>query len=205
MFRFLLCALVWTLALPLHAAPASQTILVLGDSLSAGYGLNEDEGWVALFKQKLKREGFSQTVVNASVSGETTAGGLARLPALLQRHRPQLVLIELGGNDGLRALPLKAMRANLEQMISLSRQADAVPAVFEMRIPSNYGAAFADAFYKSFAEVARSQKATLVPFFLAPIVGRPGQFQEDGIHPSAAAQPQMLDAAWPTLKSVLRR
>ena len=188
------------------AAPTTTTppvILVLGDSISAGYGLDAGQGWVHLLDQKLKSQGAAYKVVNASVSGETTAGGLARLPALLARHRPKLVLIELGGNDGLRALPVKALRGNLEQIVALSREAKATPVMFEMRIPENYGPAYTQAFAQTFTAVSQKEKVPMVPFLLMHFAADPKFFQDDGIHPSAAAQPQILDAAWPTLAPLL--
>lgn len=187
------------------AAPdARPVMLVLGDSLGAAYGVPTEQGWVALLQQRLDRAGYPARVVNASVSGETTAGGLARLPALLERHRPRWVLIELGGNDGLRALPLTRLRDNLRELGALSRKAGASPVFFEMRIPTNYGAEYANGFSASFGEVARSAKAPLVPFFLAAIATDPGAFQDDGIHPTAAVQTTLLDAVWPTLKKELK-
>lgn len=176
---------------------------MLGDSLSAGYGLATDAGWVSLLQQRLQREAYPHTVVNASVSGDTSSGGLARLPAALDRHTPVIVLIELGGNDGLRGLPLKSLRKNLDAMVTLVRQAGALPTVFEMRMPPNYGAVYANGFQKTFADVAAAAKIPLVPFFLAPVLENPDLIQDDGIHPTAAAQPLMLDAVWPTLKSLL--
>ncbi len=176
----------------------------MGDSLSAAYGLAPEQGWVALLKQKLEQKGFSHSVVNASISGETTAGGLARLPDLLKRHQPSLVLIELGGNDGLRGLSLKAMRENLRQMVRLSRTRSAQVLLFEMRIPSNYGPAFASAFQNSFSQVAADESVPLVPFFLAEIAEDESNFLPDGIHPNGAAQPKMLNAVWPLLAPRLK-
>ncbi|MCX7070749.1 MAG: arylesterase [Gammaproteobacteria bacterium] len=204
--RWLLLTVALIAAGPLRAA---QTILVWGDSLSAGYGVDSQRGWVRLLEQKLGTQADASlrgwTVVNGSVSGETTAGGLSRLPAALARHRPALVLIELGGNDGLRGLSLKAMRANLETMIVLARKAGATPLLFEMRIPSNYGQLMTERFQKAFAEVAEATRTPLVPFFLAPVADdRPKWFQDDGIHPNTAAQPLLLDAVWPQLVPVLR-
>lgn len=185
------------------AAPTT-TILVLGDSLSAGYGLDAGQGWVALLEQKLKSQGLPQRVVNASISGETTAGGLARLPALLDRHRPDLVLVELGGNDGLRALPVKSMRNNLERIIDLSQAAGARPVLFEMRIPENYGPTYTQAFTRTFADVATQRKVTLVPFLLSSFAEDAGAFQADGIHPSAAVQGRILDTIWTSIAPLLR-
>lgn len=188
---------------------AAQTVLVWGDSLSAGYGVDTRRGWVRLLEQKLAKQADDRlkdwTVVNGSVSGETTAGGLARLPKALKRHQPDVVLIELGGNDGLRGLNLKKMRSNLDRMVALVREAGAEPVIFEMRIPENYGTAVTQRFRATFREAAAASDAALVPFFLAPLVeDRPRWFQSDGIHPTAAAQPLMLEAAWPHLVPVLK-
>lgn len=207
MFLRVLCLLIGCcLATGVRAAdPPAPVVLVLGDSLSAAFGIPQSQGWVALLQQRLAERGYPQRVVNASVSGETTAGGLARLPALLARHRPGWVLIELGGNDGLRGQPPAQMRANLAQMSRLAREAGARPVLFEMRIPPNYGAAYAEDFASSFARVAQAERAALVPFLLATIATDPGAFQDDGIHPTAAVQPRLLDAAWPTLEALLRK
>jgi acyl-CoA thioesterase-1 len=180
----------------------APVILVLGDSLGASYGVAQGQGWVALMQQRLAAQGYPHHVVNASVSGDTTAGGLARLPASLDREHPRIVLIELGGNDGFRAQPVAVLRANLEGIIKLTKKAGAKPVLFEMRMPTNYGA-YGDAFWHVFAEVAKAQGATLMPFLLNPIALDPSAFQEDGIHPTAASQPKILDGVWPTLKSVL--
>jgi len=188
-----------------QGAGAAPLILVLGDSISAAYGLDAGQGWVRLLEQKLTREGAPHRVVNASVTGETTAGGLARLPALLERHKPSVVLIELGGNDGLRALPVKVMRANLERMIDMTRDAGAEPALFEMRIPDNYGPAYTEAFTHAFAGIARDRRVPMVPVERMRFVSDPSSFQDDGIHPGPAAQPQILDAVWPTLAPLLQR
>ena len=187
---------------PAVAGP-EPVILVWGDSLSAAYGIPRETGWVQQLQQRLRERGYPHRVVNGSITGETTAGGLARLPAALKQHRPALVLLELGGNDGLRGLPLAQLRANLARLAQLSRGAGARVLLFEMRIPPNYGAPYADGFRQAFAEVARAQGATLVPFFLEAIAADPAQFLDDGIHPSQAAQARLLDAVWPVLHSVL--
>lgn len=178
-------------------------ILVLGDSLSAGYGLDAQTGYVALLQRRLEREAYDYRVVNASVSGDTTSGGLARLPPALDRHKPAIVLIELGGNDGLRALPLKALHDNLGKLVDLSLAAKAKVLLFEIRIPPNYGAVYTEGFTRTFSQVAAERKVPLLPFFLTSLVGVPGAFQDDGIHPSAESQPKMLDALWPGLKPLL--
>lgn len=182
---------------------ATPTILVLGDSLSAAYGIAPQDGWVALLQAQLSAQDYPHRVVNKSISGETTAGGLARLPEALAQTRPVLTLIELGANDGLRAQPLAAMRERLGQMISLARQAGSTVALFEMRIPANYGARYAQAFHASFAAVAQEHNAVLVPFFLQQIALDPNAFQDDGIHPTAAVQTTLLNAVWPSIKPLL--
>jgi len=185
------------------AVAAPPVILVWGDSLSAAHGIPLESGWVQLLQQRLRQQGYPHRVVNGSVTGETTSGGLARLPAALQRHRPTVVLIELGGNDGLRGLPLKQLRANLHAMVAKSRAAGAQALVFEMQMPPNYGAAYTQGFTQSFAQAAQQGPARLVPFFLAPIATDMKWFQPDGIHPTAAAQPLLLDAVWPALQAAL--
>ncbi len=163
-----------------------------------------ESGWVQLLQARLVSSGYPHRVVNGSVSGETTAGGLARLPMTLQRHQPQIVLIELGGNDGLRGLPVKQLHANLAQMTALAKKSGAQPVLFEMRIPPNYGAVYTDGFQKTFSAVAREYKAPLVPFFLTGLLDQSGMFQDDGIHPTIGAQSRMLEAVWPVLETLLR-
>lgn len=180
-------------------------MMVLGDSLSAAFGIPASEGWVTLLQQRLQARGYPQRVVNASISGETTAGGLSRLPKLLDRHRPQMVLIELGANDGLRGLPVSRMEENLRRMAELSRAAGAIPVLFEMRIPSNYGPAYSEDFRAASARAAAATGSPQVPFFLAAFALDPAAFQDDGIHPTAAAQPQMLEAVWPTVEAALKK
>lgn len=187
------------------AAAAQPTVLVFGDSLSAAYGIPLEKGWVALLQDRIRQQGYPHRVVNASVSGETTAGGLSRLPAALQKHQPALVLIELGANDALRGLPLKAMRANLSRMLQLSRKAGAKPLLFEMRMFANYGQNYADEFQRSFSQVAKQEQAALVPFFLSEIVLEPKNFQQDGLHPTQAVQPKLLDGVWPSLGPLLEK
>jgi acyl-CoA thioesterase-1 len=191
------------------ATPAAATpvpaILVVGDSISAGYGLAANEGWVALLQNRLKSQGYGYRVVNASVSGETTTGGLARLPRALSVHRPAIVIIELGGNDGLRGLPLETSRTNLERMITLSKGAGARVLLLGMKIPPNYGARYSEGFEKVFRDLARQHKLAFEPFFLSKIALEQGMIQEDGLHPTAKAQPVMLDTMWPALKPLLTR
>jgi acyl-CoA thioesterase-1 len=188
---------------PVAADGTPPVILVWGDSLSAAYGIPLESGWVQLLQARLRDQGYPHRVVNGSVSGETTSGGLARLPAALQQHRPAVVVIELGGNDGLRGLPLKSLRANLGALVHQSRAAGAKVLLCEMQIPPNYGAAYTQGFQRTFAEAAQAGPAHLVPFLLGPIATDPRWFQDDGIHPTVAAQPRLLDAVWPVLHSVL--
>jgi acyl-CoA thioesterase-1 len=197
-------------ALPMlgTAAPtpaAAPKILVLGDSISAGYGLAANEGWVSLLQNRLKTQGYGYRVVNASVTGETTTGGLARLPRALSLHQPVIVVIELGGNDGLRGLPLDTSRANLQKMIDLSRSAGAAVLLLGMKIPPNYGPRYASEFENLYADLARRNKLAFEPFFLDKIALADGMMQEDGIHPTAKAQPIMLETLWPRLRPLLRR
>lgn len=184
-------------------AYAGSGILVFGDSLSAGYGLERGQGWVALLRDRLEAGDTDVRVVNASVSGETTAGGRGRLDAALERHDPDVVILELGGNDGLRALPIAKMKTNLAAMIEASRAADAQVLLLGMRIPSNYGKRYADDFRQAFADLAEQTGVAFVPFFLAPIAEDRANFQNDGVHPNADAQPAMLNEVWPTLAPLL--
>ncbi len=184
----------------------APTILVFGDSLSAGYGLaHVESGWVELLRAKLKSEGYGYQVVNASVSGETTAGGLARLPRALSLHHPQIVILELGGNDGLRALPMDQMRSNLAKMVDLSLAIQARVLILGMRIPPNYGGEYTEQFRQSFIEVAHDKKVALVPFLLADIALDPALMQADGVHANESGQPKMLANVWPALQPLLKK
>jgi acyl-CoA thioesterase-1 len=158
-----------------------------------------------MLRAKLKAEGYGYQVINASVSGETTAGGLARLPRALDLHHPQIVIIELGGNDGLRALPIDQMRANLTKMIDLSMGIGARVLLLGMRVPSNYGPEYTEKFTSTFADVAHAEKAALVPFLLADVALSPDLMQADGVHPNERGQPKMLATVWPVLKPLLRK
>ncbi len=184
---------------------AARTILVLGDSVSAGYGIKVEEGWVALLQQRLRQQGYGYRVINASVSGETTTGGLTRLPRALERHKPAIVVLELGGNDGLRGLPLATTRANLVRMIQLSQQAGARVVLVGMKIPPNYGPRYTQGFEQIFSDLAREYRLPLVPFLLDKVALTAGMMQDDGLHPTARGQPVMLDNVWPTLRGVLVR
>ena len=182
-------------------AAGKPVILVLGDSLSAGYGIPVDQGWVSRLQQRLDAEGYGYTVVNASVSGETTVGGLERLPRALAKHAPAVVIIELGGNDGLRGLPVAELRANLEALVGASRKAGAEPLLAAIRMPPNYGPQYTEKFYAVYEQLAREQKVPWVPFFLEGVA----LFQDDGIHPAIDAQPILLDNVWPVLEPLLKR
>jgi acyl-CoA thioesterase I len=182
---------------------AAGTVLIVGDSISAGFGLDTRKGWVALLEQRLKKEGFDDKVVNASISGDTSAGGLARLPAALAEHKPEVVIIELGGNDGLRGMPPTQLQQNLASMIQKSQDSGAKVLLLGMQIPPNYGKRYVDAFAKVFADVAQQKKVPLVPFFLEGIGGNSQLMQADGLHPAVAAQGKLLENVWPTLKPLL--
>jgi acyl-CoA thioesterase-1 len=187
------------------AAPAeTPVILVFGDSVSAGYGLTRvEQGWVALLQTRLRQQEYVYQVVNASVSGETTAGGLARLPRALELHHPKIVILELGGNDGLRALPIAQMRTNLARMVDLASAAGAKVLLLGMRIPPNYGPDYTEQFRSSYSDLARDKKLPLVPFLLNDIALTPDLMQADGIHPNELGQPRLLDNVWPVLKPLL--
>jgi acyl-CoA thioesterase I len=182
----------------------APVILVFGDSISAGYGLARvEQGWVELLKTRLKEQGYGYQVVNASVSGETTAGGLARLPRALELHHPGIVILELGGNDGLRALPIAQMRANLTQMVTLAGAAGAKVLLLGMRMPPNYGPQYTEQFAAVFSDLARERKIPLVPFLLTDIALSTTLLQGDDIHPNALGQPVLLENVWPQLKPLL--
>ena len=185
------------------AGPATPTIVVLGDSLSAGYGIKVEQGWVNLLAQRLATEGYGYRVVNASVSGETTQGGLARLPRALETHKPAIVVVELGGNDGLRGLPLAASRGNLAMIIELARAARARVLLVGMMIPPNYGPRYGEEFRQMFATLAGEYSLAFVPFMLDQVALNPALMQADGIHANAAGQPKILANLWPELKPLL--
>ena len=187
------------------ARAEAPVILVFGDSISAGYGLRPEQGWVELLKTRLKSQGYGDQVVNASVSGETTAGGLARLPRALELHHPSIVILELGGNDGLRGLPIAQMRANLTQMATLSTAAGAKVLLLGMRMPPNYGPEYTKQFAMVFSDLASEKKMPFVPFLLTDIALSPALLQDDDIHPTALGQPILLDNVWPTLKPLLHK
>lgn len=179
------------------------TLLVVGDSISAALGLETSQGWVSLLEKRLAEKGYKQRVVNASISGDTSAGGLARLPALLAEHKPELVIIELGGNDGLRGQPPAQLQQNLAGMIDSARGQGAAVLLLGMRLPPNYGARYTTAFANVYSTVAAEKQVPLVPFFLEGVGGVAEMMQSDGIHPQAKAQPRLLDNLWPTLEPML--
>ena len=190
------------LSLPAWAV-ASPTILVYGDSLSAAYGIPRDQGWVELLQRRLNEQGYSHRVANASVSGETTSGGLSRFDAALQEARPDLVIIELGANDGLRGLPVADMKRNLVSMVKAARQRQVEVMLLGMRIPPNYGPIYTREFTNAFQQVASEYKLPLVPFFLDGVAGQRDLILDDGLHPSAAAQGKLLDTVWEELEPML--
>ena len=189
-----------------NAAGASdRTILVLGDSLSAGYGLKPAQGWVALLEKRLVGQGYGYRVVNASVSGETTGGGLQRLPRALELHQPAVVVVELGANDGLRGLSVPLTRDNLTKIVAESKKSGAQVLLIGMRLPPNYGPRYTNDFMTMYREIATGSKVPLVPFLLQSVALKPELMQTDGLHPTAPAQPALLDTVWPQLKSMLKR
>ena len=200
------CSLILAALAAPGLASSPAVILVVGDSLSAEYGIGRGTGWVALLQQRLDKDKRAARVVNASISGDTTAGGRSRLPALLQQHRPTHVVIELGGNDALRGLPISGTRDNLSAMVRAAQAAGAQALLVGMQVPPNYGKAYTDAFAGVFAEVAQANRAALVPFLLKGVADVPNAealFQPDRIHPREAAHPVMLDNIWPVLVRLL--
>lgn len=194
-----------SLFLSCNAQASQQRILVLGDSISAAYGMSLEQGWVALLAQRLKTTEHAHEVINASISGETTAGGLRRLPQLLAEHQPGLVIIELGANDGLRGYPLASLRANLNKLAELSQQAGAEVILLAMEIPPNYGARYTAGFRDSFTIIAKQTNSILGPFVLDGVATDPALMQDDGIHPTAQAQPLLLDNVLPVIMTALDR
>lgn len=196
------------LAATLHAATAAVRgpILVLGDSLSAAFRIDTESGWVALLARRLQQPGskYPYTVVNASISGETTAGGLSRLPALLAAHRPSVVLVELGSNDGLRGLPIDEVRANLDRIVETCRSAGAAVVLIGVELPINYGPQYREGLRGIYRDAAKKFNAPLVPFLLDGVALDPKMMQDDGLHPLAAAEPKVLDNVWPVLETALR-
>ena len=201
-FSVIVTALV---ALPASAKlinPSTQTIVVFGDSLSAGYGIGQNQGWVTLLQTRLTQQKLPYQVVNASISGETTSGGLARFSEMLATHKPSIVILELGANDGLRGLPVNEMRSNLNSMILQAKAAKTKPLLVGMKIPPNYGQKYSRDFSANYAVLAKQHKIKLVPFLLDGVAGKPSLIQDDGLHPIATAQLKLLDNVWPKLEKL---
>jgi len=198
-------ALLFVVMLFLGAAPAAgKTILVYGDSLSAAYGIPRDRGWVTLLDKRLAAEGYDYSVANASISGETTSGGLARIGKVLARLRPSVMILELGANDGLRGLPVTEMRNNLAAMIERAKKAGARVLLIGMRMPPNYGPDYTEAIAAAYSELARRERVALLPFLLEGFAEREDLFQGDQMHPTAAAQPLVLENVWKALRPLLK-
>ena len=195
------------LLIGLQSALAAQdrTILVFGDSLSAAYGLRPEQGWVALLEKRLQAQAYGYQVVNASISGETTSGGLARLPRALSTHRPAIVILELGANDGLRGLPISVTRDNLTKLVQLATVSGARVLLLGIRLPPNYGPRYGSEFAGMYVQVAEQQHLPLVPFLLEKVALSPELMQADGLHPSAAGEPPVLETVWPFLEPMLQR
>jgi acyl-CoA thioesterase-1 len=200
MLRIVLFVLLWSAAVAVHAA---ATILVFGDSLSSGYGLPQGAGWVDLLQQRLQRENYDYKVINASLTGETTAGGKNRLSRALAQYQPEIVILELGGNDGLRGTKIETIRANLSTMIAACRKRGARVLLAGMQLPPNYGSEYVGKFRQMYGAVAKSQRVPLVPFLLEGFAGDPGAFQADGYHPNVTVQPRMVDTVWKQLRPLL--
>lgn len=202
--RILLLILALSLA-PAALAAQPRVILVMGDSLSAAYGIDPAQGWVTLLQQRLKTQGYDYTVVNASVSGETTSGGLTRLPDALKQHPPAVVILELGANDGLRGQPTQVMHDDLAKMVSAARATGAKVLLVGILLPPNYGGPYTQAFAGVFKDLAKQYHLPLVPFLLAGVAEHRELLQADGLHPQAQAEPQVLDNVWPYLKPLLHK
>jgi acyl-CoA thioesterase I len=203
MFQRLVAVLVLTVFCLPAARGAENTIVVVGDSLSSGYGIAAEQSWVAMLAEALRSEGYGHRVVNASIAGDTSAGGLARLPRLLGQHDPKLVIIELGGNDGLRGQPVATLRANLKRMIELSRESGAEVVLAGMRIPPNYGQTYTQQLAAVYPELAAEHGATLIEFLLADVALHGELMQPDGIHPNAAGQKIVFANVWRVLEPLL--
>jgi acyl-CoA thioesterase I len=203
LIRPLVCFLFLNISASAHCAEQQLTLLVFGDSLSASYGIEEDKGWVNLLEEKIERLLLPVRVVNGSVSGETSTGGLVRLPAMLENYSPDLVILELGGNDGLRGLPVAILKQNLAQMIDMSRNSGAQVLLTGIQIPPNYGPRYTLPFFRIYAELADEKMLPLVPFLIDGIPQQPELMQSDGIHPTAEAQFMIVDNVWPELEPLL--
>ena len=192
-------------ALSTHALAENSKILVYGDSLSAAYGIAQPQGWVTLLQQKLNAEGYHYEVANASISGETTSGGLTRFEKTITTTRPMIVILALGANDGLRGLPIQEMRKNLSAMIAYSQKNKAKVLLLGMRIPPNYGPKYTEAFFQTYQQLGQQHKISLVPFMLDQVAAKPDLVQADGLHPNALGQPVILKNIWPALKLMLKK
>ncbi len=201
MRHYLALLLLLPLALPAHAA----TLMVLGDSLSAGHGLPPGKGWVELLAERLKKQGSDDVVINASISGDTTAGGLSRIDNALARHHPDILLLELGANDGLRGLSLSAMKDNLNSIIDRAQNADVTVVLIGMHMPPNYGPRYTERFHSIYGELARERQLPLVPFLMEKVALEPSLMQADNFHPNADAQEHMLQTVWPVLEPLLKK
>lgn len=193
------------LSLVAISSQAASTILVYGDSLSAAYGISTQQGWVSLMEDRLKTQRLPYNIVNASISGETTAGGLSRLKQTIATQKPQVMILALGANDGLRGLPIETMQQNLSRMLALAKENKIKVLLVGMRIPPNYGPQYTQAFHQTFIDLAKQFKVKLVPFLLENVAGKPTLNQDDGIHPTAKAQPIILDTLWPILQTMLSK
>jgi len=202
MKKFISALLVCLFTLPVFA---NNSILIIGDSLSAGYGIDTNLGWVNLLRNKLQQNGYHYDVINSSISGDTTSQGLARLPGALKQFKPQITIIELGGNDGLRGLPIATIKNNLNQMISLIKKTNSHVLLIGVRLPPNYGLAYTNQFHQLFVSLAQQNKISIVPFFLQNIDQDYSLMQADHIHPIAKAQSAMLNNIWPTLEKLLKK
>ena len=190
---------------PMNARADTYTVLVMGDSISAAYGLKEEDGWVYLAQQQFREQGHNVTFINSSISGDTTGGGLRRLPDALDRFNPDLLVIELGGNDGLRGYPPKSMQQNLQDMAEIAQQSGAEVLILGMQIPSNYGPAYLKMFTKAFEDAAEQSNSAFLPFLLEPIARDRDYFQADGIHPTAEAQPLLVEHVNPLLEAFIEQ
>jgi acyl-CoA thioesterase-1 len=201
---FIRIALILALAAT-SAAASARTILVFGDSLSAGYGLAQTQSWPSLLEKRLRDEGFDYRVANVSISGETTTGGVGRIEGALKAHQPEVVVLELGANDGLRGQSIDAIKRNLDTMIEASRRVKADVLLVGMRLPPNYGTSYTEKFQQAYAELARTRKTGFVPFLFEGFAEDPRFFQADRVHPTKEAQSAMLDTVWRGLKPLLKR
>ncbi len=193
------------IALVAITAQAAQNIVIFGDSLSAAYGIQSNKGWVALLESKLKQQNSEYKVINASISGETTSGGLTRFDQMLKAHQPEIVVLELGANDGLRGLSLNEMQSNLNSMIAKAKAKNATVMLLGIKIPPNYGIQYAQKFSAIYATLAQKYDLNLVPFFLDGVAGNRKLIQDDGLHPNAVAQAKLLENIWPKLEELLKK